>query len=202
MALLWRRHLPNVLTASRLLLYPLMLASFVYEQFALGLGLFTVAATTDFLDGYLARRWRATSTLGAVLDPISDKVLTFSFFALLTYLGSCPLWFFGFIVAAFLFQSAGFLLLYPPGEHLADFAPLRAGKRNVALQFLWIGIALFDLLLQSWYPKNFRFSASFHNAGYAVLAAMQAYTLYSYYRTHRRQILDRLGSPENRMRAP
>jgi phosphatidylglycerophosphate synthase len=178
-----------------------MLASFVYERFALGLGLFAIAALTDVLDGYLARRWQVTSPLGAVLDPVSDKVLAFSFFALLAYLGSCPLWFFGFIVAAFLFQSAGFLLLYPMGDQLAGFAPIRAGKRNVALQFVWIGVALFDLLLQTLYPKNFRFSASFHNAGYAVLAAMQTYTLYSYYRTHRRRIFERLGSRDSRRHA-
>lgn len=195
----WRRHLPNALTLSRLLLCPLMLWSFVAGRFVQGLVLFVVAALTDWLDGYLARRWHATSSLGAVLDPVSDKILAFSFFGLLVYLGSCPLWFFGFIVASFLFQSAGFLLLYPMGEQWPRFSPLAAGKRNVALQFGWIGIALVDLLLQLWYPRNFRFSASFHNAGYAVLAAMQAYTLYSYYRAHRQQILDRLGS-RDRMR--
>lgn len=173
---------------------PLMLWSFVDERFGLGLALFALAALTDLADGYFARKWNATSTLGAVLDPVSDKVLAFSFFALLVYLGSCPLWFFGFIVASFLFQSAGFLLLYPPGEQWPRFSPLPTGKRNVALQFAWIGIALVDLLLQLWYPRNFRFSASFHNAGYAVLAAMQTYTLYVYYRAHRRPILDRLGS--------
>lgn len=195
-----RRHLPNALTLSRLLLCPLMLWCFVEQRFVTGLVLFVVAAGTDLADGYLARRWNTTSSFGAVLDPVSDKVLAFCFFALLVYLGSCPLWFFGFIVAAFLFQSAGFLLLYPPGERWPRFAPLPAGKRNVALQFAWIGIALFDLLLELWYPRNFRFSASFHHTGYAVLAAMQAYTLYAYYRAHRRQILDRLGS-RDRMRA-
>jgi len=189
-----RRHLPNALTLSRLFLCPLMLWSFVEEHFLLGLALFAVAAATDLLDGYLARRWHTTSTLGAILDPICDKVLTFSFFALLVYLGSCPLWFFGFIVAAFLFQSAGFLLLYPPGEKWERFQPLKAGKQNVALQFSWIAVALTDLLLQLSYPRNFRFSASFHHSGYAVLAAMQAYVLYSYYRAHRQNILERLGS--------
>jgi len=48
--------------------------------------------------------------------------------------------------------------------------------------------------LQLSYPRNFRFSASFHHSGYAVLAAMQAYVLYSYYRAHRQNILERLGS--------
>ena len=40
--------------------------------------LFTIAALTDFADGYLARRWHITTTLGAFLDSVADKVLVMS----------------------------------------------------------------------------------------------------------------------------
>ena len=85
------KHLPNLLTVARLVLTLLMFASLVAigagERGApipdvvgvwlvrFSLGAFIVAAVTDFLDGWMARRWEVTSLAGAILDPIADKVL-------------------------------------------------------------------------------------------------------------------------------
>ncbi|MEL7099052.1 MAG: CDP-diacylglycerol--glycerol-3-phosphate 3-phosphatidyltransferase [Pseudomonadota bacterium] len=74
-----RWTLPNILTVLRLVAAPLMAAGFLVfgrpyaDMFALVL--FVLAATTDWLDGYLARAWNQTSRMGAMLDPIADKAM-------------------------------------------------------------------------------------------------------------------------------
>jgi CDP-diacylglycerol--glycerol-3-phosphate 3-phosphatidyltransferase len=85
------RAIPNLLTLARIALALMMFASLVVIgagergvpvpiEVRVGLAWFSVAAfviagLTDFLDGWMARRWGATSLAGAILDPIADKVL-------------------------------------------------------------------------------------------------------------------------------
>ena len=86
--------IPNILTGVRLLAGVVMFlilagatSGFPFvsawlspdDQFAMyrtGFWIFVIAASTDWFDGWLARRWNATSSWGAILDPIADKVLT------------------------------------------------------------------------------------------------------------------------------
>jgi CDP-diacylglycerol---glycerol-3-phosphate 3-phosphatidyltransferase len=60
--------------------------------FAAAAALFTVAAATDFLDGYLARRWRCTSELGAFLDTTADKLLVSAALIALVAVGRASPW--------------------------------------------------------------------------------------------------------------
>jgi CDP-diacylglycerol--glycerol-3-phosphate 3-phosphatidyltransferase len=68
-------NLPNQLTASRFVLALILFALIAYELWAWCLLVFLLAAFTDWLDGYLARRQNLMSTLGRILDPLVDKVL-------------------------------------------------------------------------------------------------------------------------------
>lgn len=80
-------NLPNLLTLCRIFFVPLLVAALVQEnlrlsvagidiaQEFLALAIFLAAATTDILDGYLARRWKQVTTVGTLLDPIADKML-------------------------------------------------------------------------------------------------------------------------------
>jgi CDP-diacylglycerol--glycerol-3-phosphate 3-phosphatidyltransferase len=80
-------NLPNLLTILRIFFVPLLVAVLVQENLRLDLGnltitneflalaIFLAAAGTDLLDGYLARRWGQTTTVGTLLDPIADKLL-------------------------------------------------------------------------------------------------------------------------------
>ena len=72
-------NLPNKLTLLRLILIPFFIAAFYLGFFAghyfVALGIFIVASLTDFLDGYIARKYNMVTDLGKFLDPIADKVL-------------------------------------------------------------------------------------------------------------------------------
>jgi cardiolipin synthase len=77
-------NIPNLLTYGRILAVPAVVLCFALPGMPtntsrwVALGLFVVAAITDFLDGYLARAWQQQSSLGRMLDPIADKLLVAS----------------------------------------------------------------------------------------------------------------------------
>lgn len=95
-------NLPNALTLFRILLVPVLvvvlLTKFEGKEFV-GLGLFLLAALTDFLDGYFARRWGLVTRIGKLLDPAADKILTSAAFISLVEMGSAPAWMVVIIVA-------------------------------------------------------------------------------------------------------
>lgn len=73
--------LPNLLSLFRILIIPLLVYLLSYPDRYSGLlaaGLFIIAALTDYLDGYLARRTQSVSDLGKILDPLADKLVVAS----------------------------------------------------------------------------------------------------------------------------
>ena len=74
----WWRLIPNYLTFFRIAVIPLLLLLYPLNIFTLNVCcafLFAIAALTDWLDGYIARRYKLESKIGALLDPIADKML-------------------------------------------------------------------------------------------------------------------------------
>ena len=75
-------NLPNKLSILRIFLIPLMIAVFYIPQipynYAISAGIFALSAFTDFLDGYIARKYNLVTDLGKFLDPIADKILVLS----------------------------------------------------------------------------------------------------------------------------
>lgn len=71
-------NLPNILTLSRIILIPVFVAIFYLPfdwHFLVSAGIFAIASLTDWLDGYLARRWDQSTPFGAFLDPVADKLM-------------------------------------------------------------------------------------------------------------------------------
>lgn len=88
-------NIPNSITIFRIILIPiivvLMLTNIPYGG-ALAAAIFLFAALTDSLDGYLARRWKQTTKLGAILDPVADKLLITAALISLVELGKLSGW--------------------------------------------------------------------------------------------------------------
>ncbi|MFH5882554.1 CDP-alcohol phosphatidyltransferase family protein [Liberiplasma polymorphum] len=78
--------IPNSLSLSRLVFLPLLYIFLWQEKFALFFVLFTVLGSTDFLDGYLARKWNQVSKLGKMLDTVADMFFYISIAYYLYYL--------------------------------------------------------------------------------------------------------------------
>lgn len=97
-------NLPNWITISRLILTAIFVIAFTVGGaggYGVALVTFVVAAITDFLDGYLARKLNLVTSLGKLLDPIADKVLTASAFIFLAAHPQkfCPAWVVAVILA-------------------------------------------------------------------------------------------------------
>ena len=86
--------LPNVLSALRLVGVPVFLWLILVPQAdGLAVVLLAVAGFTDWLDGYLARRWHQISRVGQLLDPVADRLYIFATLIGLLIRGIIPLWF-------------------------------------------------------------------------------------------------------------
>ena len=138
-------NLPNILTSIRILLVPILvvvlLTKFDGREFV-GLGLFLLAALTDFLDGYFARRWNLVSRFGQLLDPAADKILIAAAFVSLVELDSrvTPSWMVvailarEFAVSALRSHAAADQVILPAGLS----GKIKTGAQIVAVSLLII----------------------------------------------------------------
>lgn len=98
-------NLPNLLTLLRIFFVPLLVAALLADGSGKGwqayvpvtrelfaLGVFLIAAGTDLVDGYLARRWGQITTVGTLLDPIADKLLISAALVSLVDIHRVPAW--------------------------------------------------------------------------------------------------------------
>lgn len=105
-------NLPNKLTLARIALVPLVCAAIVIEKGCLWVSaiLFSLAAATDYADGYIARSRNLVTDFGRFLDPIADKLLVICPMILLVGIGRFPAWMCALVVARELAVS-GFRLV-------------------------------------------------------------------------------------------
>ena len=112
---------PNGVTALRLACVPVFvwLLFGSHRQTAAAV-LLAVLGATDWVDGFVARRWRQVSTLGKVLDPVADRVLVGPAVVSVIVVGAVPLWFGVVTVAREALVSAAVLLLAALGAQRID----------------------------------------------------------------------------------
>jgi cardiolipin synthase len=104
------RQLPNVITTIRILLVVPIAVALIQHRFELTIVLFGAAAFSDAADGFLAKRFGWQSELGAVLDPIADKLLMATVFVTLAYLKLVPFWLMAAAIARDIIIVVGALL--------------------------------------------------------------------------------------------
>lgn len=95
MNILQKSLIPNVLTFLRGVLVLVLIPLFLWEfpgHLWWAYFVFLLASFTDFLDGYLARKWEVVSDIGGLFDPLFDKVLTLSLFMLFVPFDIVPIW--------------------------------------------------------------------------------------------------------------
>jgi cardiolipin synthase len=136
--------LANWLTLLRIVLIPVFVTLLVYRRPGLALGVFALAAFTDLLDGYVARRRGSQSRLGAFLDPMADKLLLTASFVTLTYLRILPAWITILVISRDVILVVGALLIHMVGGRIHP-RPTWAGK---AATFFQITVVLTGLLVR------------------------------------------------------
>ena len=85
-------NIPNTITVIRILLVPALVCFLLQQAFTAAIAVFLVAGVSDALDGFLARRLGQMTRLGALLDPLADKLLVVSSVLVLAWLGHLPRW--------------------------------------------------------------------------------------------------------------
>lgn len=106
---------------------------------------FIVASLTDWLDGWLARRWNQMSPLGALLDPIADKVLVLGVFLAFVQLALVPAWM--VLVIAFREFLIPGVRLFAASRHVV-LSAAKEGKHKTVSQMLTISVILIVLLIR------------------------------------------------------
>jgi cardiolipin synthase (CMP-forming) len=131
------RHLPNIICLARIaLVWPLIL-SLQAGDFDRTLWVFLIAAFSDGLDGYLAKRFGWTSELGKFLDPVADKLLLVSLYLLTTWLGLVPPWLTFLAVTRDVMIGSGALVYQVVCGPLRG-RPIWLSKLNTLMQLLYL----------------------------------------------------------------
>jgi CDP-diacylglycerol--glycerol-3-phosphate 3-phosphatidyltransferase len=141
----------NKITILRILLVPVFVVEVLYYgrngdpvHWLLAVLCFAVAAICDGVDGYIARRYNQRSELGAILDPLADKLLLVSGIILLSfdhrpYFESVPLWFTGTILGRDAVLLAGMVVIH-----------MTVGKVKVRTRFLGKGATVLQMVVVLW----------------------------------------------------
>jgi cardiolipin synthase (CMP-forming) len=131
------KYLPNLFSGARLLLAPYIFWLMWNRRYGAVLVWFLFCGITDGLDGWIARAWKAQSRLGAMLDPIGDKLLLSGSFVVLAIDGAMEWW-----LAALVLGRDLLILLFAAGVLLAkkkaEFPPSWWGKSSTVAQICYI----------------------------------------------------------------
>ncbi|MBO0905315.1 CDP-diacylglycerol--glycerol-3-phosphate 3-phosphatidyltransferase [Jiella sonneratiae] len=186
--------LPNILTYARIVCVPLVVMCFFLEgqlrspDYArwTALAIFIAASITDYFDGYLARAWQQTSTIGRMLDPIADKLLVAAVLLLLAAEGSIA----GWSLWAAIIILCREILVSGLREYLAELkvsVPVtRLAKWKTTIQMIAIAFLLAG-------PAGDEFMPGITVLGLVLLwvsALVTLYTGYDYFRAGLRHIDD------------
>lgn len=114
-----KENIPNLLTLGRIILIPVFILILCIWNSVAGHAVaavvFALASITDYLDGYLARKWKVVTNFGKFADPLADKMLVMTAFIMLVELGMVPAWIAAIIICRELAVTGLRLLLVENG---------------------------------------------------------------------------------------
>ena len=141
-------NIPNIISLIRVLIAPFFFYLLAFGgdgAVEISCFLYFIASTSDYLDGWIARRYQSVSNWGKFLDPLADKILTTAAFAAFVMMGIIELW----MVVIVLIRDFGttFLRIYANSVGL-PIKTSRAAKWKTFLQMIFIAYILILLLLR------------------------------------------------------
>lgn len=148
-----RAAIPNVLSGFRILLVPPSVWLLLEGRFAEATAVISIAVFTDALDGFLARQFGWRSRVGAILDPIADKLLFVSVFLTLGFLGHIEIWLMLLVIGRDLVIAGG-ALLYEKLIGPVVAAPSLISKINTLMLFFFTAVLLLRLSGVAWLHQN------------------------------------------------
>ena len=188
--------IPNLLTLFRIVVTPLFFILFYYfptKVFSLLASvLFALASLTDFLDGYIARRWNLETSLGKFLDPLADKLLVAVALIMLIPLNRVPSWMVAVIIGREILVTGLRVVAITEGLVIAAS---KLGKYKTVFQI----VSVTCLLLHYEYPlfiESPYLLINFHQVGMGLLWVALVITVWSgidYFRKFFRQVFFRIA---------
>ena len=136
-------NVPNVLTMIRIALVGVLVYFFLVDRLFFALGAFIIAGITDYLDGYIARKYNLITTFGKMMDPLADKLMVIATLICFAVIGKVPLWAPILITVKEMTMTIGGILLL---------------KRGIVSYAHWIGkvaavlfvVAIIAVFFQEW----------------------------------------------------
>lgn len=147
-------NIPNTITVSRLFLTAGFILFVTWEStwgYLTALVLFVIAAISDYVDGWLARKMNLVTPLGKLLDPLADKILVCSAFVFLTAEDLCPVWITALIIGREFLVTGLRQIAIEAGQVLAADS---LGKWKTAFQLCYLISGMLWLTLESMVPVS------------------------------------------------
>jgi len=144
---------PNLITSLRIILTPIFIIYLIDDKTLPALIVFTLAGLSDAADGFIARVFNQKSKLGAILDPIADKLLLVTAFVMLSVKDFVPSWLTVIVISRDLLILLAVLILFLSKENV-EMRPAFISKITTCLQLATV----FNVLFADYFPTFHQFS--------------------------------------------
>lgn len=166
------KNVPNILTAIRLLLIPVIFYFALEENYVMAVIFLTLSGATDVLDGYIARKYNFISDFGTLFDPLADKLTQISTLIVLVIQSIIPVWILVVVIIKELLMIAGAAFLY---------------DKNTVVGSRWYGkaatVLFYIAILVSMLNKQFNLNLAFDMYLYYIAVTLTIFALYMYFKT-------------------
>ncbi len=166
-----KMNLPNKLTIIRIILVPIFIIFMSLNTewtwpLYVALGIFVVAAITDFLDGMISRKNNLVTKFGKIMDPLADKLLISAGFVMLTGVGVVPAWITAIIIFRDFFVNS---LRMFGADKGSDLAAALSGKIKTTFQLVGVVLAILDRAIVTKYGFGSFISNSLNMSMFGLL---------------------------------